>query len=485
MIDMAIVFSGYSFAFLLHTSVVFAALLIYAISTHTSGNRRHPSAAIAWVLMITLLPYAGLPLYLFVGTRKFVRPARHRSPPAQAFTPAPGVQGCAIATLEGMGLQAPVANRYVHFHLDGSVAWDEFAALVHTAQMQLDICTYILADDALGERVVALLEARAAAGVQIRLLLDAVGSWQTASTQVRRLRAAGVQVRWFMPLLHNPLRGRVNLRNHRKLAIADQQTVWSGGRNLADEYFTGNGRQPPWMDLSFTAEGPLAAQMQALFESHWHYNQGPRPPDDHQSATPPPMAGPQVPASAMARTSPEAQMHSTQLVPSGPDQAEDTFYGLLLTTLYRAQQRVLAVTPYFVPDDSLLKALCLAAQRGVQVELVVPARSNHRLADIARARALRDLVAAGAVVRLAPGMVHAKAVVADDAIALCGSLNLDARSLFLNFEVMVAFYDSQDIAAVTQWIDGNFHHLPAHQPSHASLLRDIGEGLVRWLGFQI
>ena len=475
---MASLFSGYSFAFLLHTAVVLAALLIYAISTHTSGQRRHPSAAIAWVLMITLLPYAGLPLYLFLGSRKFVRPARRAVGRPQPAALAPDLQGCAIATLEGMGLAAPVANQRVRFHRDGAAAWDEFAALVNSAQTQLDICTYILASDTLGERVVCLLEARAAAGVQIRLLLDAVGSWQTAAVHVRRLRAAGVDVRWFMPLLHNPLKGRVNLRNHRKLAIADQQMVWSGGRNLALEYFTGEHPQPPWVDLSFTVKGPLAAQMQALFESHWHYSQGPGQPDDRHNAAP--QTTPESPVTASALPA-----HSTQLVPSGPDQAEDTFYGLLLTTLYRAQRRVLAVTPYFVPDDSLLKALCLAAQRGVQVELVLPARSNHRLADIARARALRDLVAAGGVVRLAPGMVHAKAVVVDDSIALCGSLNLDARSLFLNFEVMVAFYDSEDISAVTQWLDGNFHHLPPHQPGHASLLRDVAEGLVRWLGFQI
>ena len=470
-------FSGYSFAFLLHTAVVLAALLIYAVSTHTSGQRRHPSAAIAWVLMITLLPYLGLPLYLFIGSRKFVRPARLAARPPQLSALAPGLQGCAIATLEGMGLAGPVANRRVRFHRDGSAAWDELAVLVNSAQTQLDICTFILANDTLGERVVCLLEARAAAGVQIRLLLDAVGSWQTAAVHVRRLRAAGVDVRWFMPLLHNPLKGRVNLRNHRKLAIADQQTLWSGGRNLAAEYFTGQHLQPPWIDLSFTVEGPLAGQMQALFESHWHYSQGPRRPDDQHSALPQAMPESQISTPAMT--------HRTQLVPSGPDQAEDTFYGLLLTTLYRAQRRVLAVTPYFVPDDSLLKALCLAAQRGVQVELVVPARSNHRLADIARARALRDLVAAGAVVRLAPGMVHAKAVMVDDTIALCGSLNLDARSLFLNFEVMVAFYDSDDISAVTQLLDTNFRQLPPHQPGQASLLRDIAEGLVRWLGFQI
>lgn len=478
---MAGLLSSYTLAFLLHTAVVLAALLTYAISTHTSGQRRHPSAAIAWVLMVTLLPYVGLPLYLLLGTRKFVRPVKHPRRPAQAPETASDLQGCAIATLQGMALAAPLSNQQIRFHRDGNAAWNEFAALVNRAQTQLDICTFILANDALGERVVRLLLARVAAGVHIRLLLDAVGSWQTANHQVNRLRAAGVRVHWFMPLLRNSLKGRVNLRNHRKLAIADQQTVWSGGRNLADEYFTGASLQPPWIDLSFTVEGPLAAQMQALFESHWHFSRGPGQPNDHPSATPPACAAhlDRRPLHTLS------QPHLTQLVPSGPDQAEDTFYGLLLTTLYRAQRRVLAVTPYFVPDDSLLKALCLAAQRGVQVELVVPARSNHRLADIARARALRDLVAAGAVLRLSPGMVHAKAVVVDDAIALAGSLNLDARSLFLNFEVMVAFYDRNDIIAVTQWIDENFHHLPHHQPAKASLLRDMSEGLVRWVGFQI
>ena len=171
--------------------------------------------------------------------------------------------------------------------------------------------------------------------------------------------------------------------------------------------------------------------------------------------------------------------------PSGPDQGQDTFYGLLLTTIFRAEKSVLAVTPYFVPDDALLTALCLAARRGVKVELVIPARSNHRLADLARARALRDLASAGGQIRLATGMVHAKALVIDDAIALCGSLNLDSRSLFLNFELMVAFYDQDDIDDVTQWMAENFGQLPSFTPRQASLTSDVAEGLVRWLGFQI
>lgn len=465
-------------AFVSHFALVLAGLLIYAVGTHARGQRRHPSAALAWVLTIALLPYVGLPLYLLLGTRKFARPSHT----PQRAVPAPredGLQACAIATLDGMGLAAPAASRRVRFHADGHAAWDELAALINNARERLDICTFVLGNDALGRRVARLLAERAAAGVRVRLLLDAVGSWRTSFAQVRHLRAAGVQVHWFMPLLHNPLRGRVNLRNHRKLAIADSRHLWSGGRNLAAEYFGGQHHRQPWIDLSFTLEGALAAQAQALFDGHWHYSRGPGVTDDNKTETP---IAPEPPEQAASGEPPQ---HLAQMVPSGPDQAEDTFYGLLLTTLFRAERRVLAVTPYFVPDDSLLTALCLAARRGVQVELVLPARSNHRLADIARARALRDLVAAGGQVRLTPGMLHAKAVVVDDALALCGSLNLDSRSLFLNFELMVAFYDSKDIAAVTQWIDGHFQGLPLHQPAQPSLLRDIAEGLVRWLGFQI
>ena len=461
---------------LTHVVFVLAALLIYAVSTHTSGQRRHPSAALAWVLIIALLPYVGLPLYLVLGQRKFARPARLAPAPSQP--PDNSLQNGAIATLRGMGLSPPVPNRHIGFHQDGPAAWDALAGLIESAQAQLDICTFVLGNDALGERLAALLERRAAAGVRVRLLLDAVGSWQTSARHVRRLRDAGVQVHWFMPLLHNPLRGRTNLRNHRKLAIADNQRLWTGGRNLAAEYFIPKGGTPPWIDLSFCLEGPLAAETRQIFESHWR--SGDPGGEAGDASSPPPV--PTLPAATDAR---DNGPHRAQLVPSGPDQAEDTFYGLLLTTLFRAQHRVVAVTPYFVPDDSLLTSLCLAARRGVQVELIMPARSNHRLADIARARALRDLVAAGGKVRLSPAMVHAKVVVVDDALAFCGSLNLDARSLFLNFELMVAFYSPEDIGTVTRWVDGQFNALPFFKPVRPSLLRDIAEGLVRWLGFQI
>jgi cardiolipin synthase len=466
--------ASYSTAWLVHVTLVLIGLVIYVMGTHASGQRRHPSAALAWVLTITLLPYIGLPLYILLGTRKTVRPARKAPPALSPYQP--DLQSCAIATLEGMGLAAPVANQDIRFHVDGQAAWEELLALIGGAQHTLDICTFLLANDSIGKRVVRLLEERARTGVQVRLMLDGFGSWETSRIKVHRLRVAGVQLHWYMPLLHNPLRGQINLRNHRKLVIADHQRLWSGGRNLAAEYFTGKHHQAPWIDMSFSVDGPLAAQAQDLFNSQW--------PLDQQ------------PGSASNCTGLESltdensivigpSQHLAQMVPSGPDQSEDTFYGLLLTALYRAEQRIRAVTPYFVPDDALLTALCLAARRGVKVELVVPRRSNHRLADIARARALRDLVAAGGRVLLVPGMVHAKAILVDDALAFCGSLNLDSRSLFLNFELMMAFYSRQDIAALSQWMDTHFNDLQELHPKKPSLLRDTGEGLVRWLGFQI
>ena len=195
--------------------------------------------------------------------------------------------------------------------------------------------------------------------------------------------------------------------------------------------------------------------------------------------------GPAAFAVRPSQPSSTAASHLAQLVPSGPDQTEDTVYALLLTAMFRARRRVLAVTPYFVPDEALLKAMRLAAQRGVQVELIVPQRSNHWLADISRGRALYDLAAAGAQVRLMPRMLHAKAIVIDDALALAGSVNLDARSLFLSFEMMIAFYSPADIRTLTDWIDSTFITAHPYHLRQRTLGTDIGEGLVRWLGFQI
>jgi cardiolipin synthase len=463
-----------------HVLFILFSLLVYAISSHLSHTRRHPSAAFAWVLLLVLLPYVGLPVYLLVGLRKYARPlARRPSQTAAAkdLPPADG-QDChwATATLAGLGLAPPQHNQRVVLHQDGLQALRELDRVIDSAQQRLDLCTYVLGNDAVAHHLLQLLVQAAQRGVQVRLLLDAVGSWRTSRRRLRQLRRAGVQVRLFMPLLHNPMRGRINLRNHRKLVVADGQRLWTGGRNLAQEYFLPHHKQPGWIDLTVTIEGALAQQAQQLFNACWRRHRG------HSRSLQRPLNN-RAPSAARSTG---ALQHCTQLIPSGPDLADDTVLSLLLTGLYQARQRIWAVTPYFVPDESLLTALRLAAIRGVEVNLLIPRRSNHWLADIVRQQPLRDLAAAGGRIWHLESMMHAKAVLIDDELALAGTLNLDARSLFLNFELMVAFYSKPDIAALQAWVEQCAAQAqPYTPPSRASLLRDIGEGMVRWLGFQI
>ena len=174
-----------------------------------------------------------------------------------------------------------------------------------------------------------------------------------------------------------------------------------------------------------------------------------------------------------------------QLVPSGPDQIDDTVQSIILSGCFIARRRILAITPYFVPDANLLIALSLAARRGVLVDLVMPARSNHRLADVARHRPLRDLATAGARVWLVPWMVHAKGIVIDDQLALAGSANLDLRSLFLNYELMVAFYEPTDVRRFAAWIEQERSSAVRFEPQPPGLVRDLFEGLLLWLAFQL
>ena len=176
---------------------------------------------------------------------------------------------------------------------------------------------------------------------------------------------------------------------------------------------------------------------------------------------------------------------SAQLIASGPDQVDDTVYSLLVTAAYRARQRIALATPYFVPDAALLTALCLAARRGVEVDLLLPARSNHRLSDVARRRALRTLAAAGARIWVVPHMLHAKLAVIDHTLALAGSTNLDSRSLFLNYELMVAFHERDAVGRFAAWFDREKEPAERIVLRRAGLVADVAEGLVLWLGFQL
>jgi cardiolipin synthase len=446
-----------------HLLIAVMAVLVYVVTTRARQDQRAPSSAIAWVMGLALLPYLVLPMYLAFGRRK-LRPG-----PLPRVKPGEPCQHWAAELADSFGLWPPAVTT-TRFHRDGAEARDALWATMAAARERLDVCTFIIGQDALGRAALQRLVGHAKAGVRVRLLLDGFGALMLPHRYFDELRAAGGEVAVFRPLLGLRRAGPRNLRNHRKLVIADDHLLWSGGRNLATEYFTGDTDKetPPWFDLSFVVDGPTAVAAARQFEQDWASVQLKRP--RHI----PPGAGPSPATGTL-----------TQFLPSGPDQSEDTAQAILVAACFRARSRILAITPYFVPNDALRDALRLAARRGVRVDIAIPRHSNHRLADMARSRAMRDLAGAGARFHMLPAMAHAKAVVVDDDLAMCGSINLDLRSLLLNHEASVLFYDPADVAWLAAWIEALAATGQPFDASPPGFARDIGEGLLLTVAFQL
>jgi len=442
-----------------HSLVIVVSVLTYVLTTRAERERRPPAIAIAWVLGMVAFPYLVFPMYLMFGRRKLPRRTSGWSG-RRSYA-----QHWAEDLIESFGLP-PAAPSRAAFHRDGAESHAGLVSILQGANRRLDICTYILGGDSLGREVTDLMMAGAARGVRVRFLIDGVGALQLPRARLRELRNAGVETAIFSPLLARKTPGPRNLRNHRKLAVADGERLWAGGRNLAAEYFMGGNGITPWLDLSFELAGPTAASAALQFEADWQAAGG-------RAAEILPMPAP-----------PYADGLS-QFLPSGPDQMEDTVHALLIDACFQATQRMLAVTPYFVPDVSLETAMRLAARRGVKIDLCIPAKSNHILADFVRNRSLRALSDAGVSIHLLPRMNHAKAVVFDDGIALCGSCNLDSRSLLLNYESMVVFYDAREIEWLADWIRALLPSAAAFDNRPPELWRDICEGLLLTVAYQL
>ncbi|MBM0104571.1 PLDc N-terminal domain-containing protein [Steroidobacter sp. S1-65] len=442
-----------------HFLVSAVALLVYILTSRASEQRRAPTSAIAWVLGLSLLPYLVLPLYLLFGQRK-LKPVA--IPYAGVVVEGPH---WAAELIESFGL-APPSICKIRMHADGVEARAALFKIIDEATRTLDVSTFIIGNDAFGSDIVARLARRAREGVEVRLMLDGFFAILAPRRYKRELTAAGAKVAVFRPFFSFRRLGPRNLRNHRKLVVADDRYLWCGGRNLAAEYFLGDARGRIWPDLSFDLEGPVAVAAGRQFDLDWSTTHPRLPLRERQAVT--------VEGGELA-----------QFLPSGPDQVEDTAQSLLIDGCYRARRRLLIVTPYFVPDDSLRAAMRLAARRGVKVTIAIPQRSNHLLADFVRSRPMRDLAAAGVEFRLLPQMVHAKAVVIDETLAMCGSINLDLRSLLLNHEAAVVFYGRPSIDWLAQWIAATAEQGYAYRAEPPSLLRDIAEGVLLTVAFQL
>lgn len=443
---------------LLQISLGIGVLFAVLLTGHILRQRRNPAATLAWVLFMIAFPLLAVPAYLSFGTRKL----RLRTP--QPSSPLADHDASPLdRLLDSAGIPPLRPGNRVSWHADGAHAHAELTRIVDGARASLDVLLFLLHEDRAGSSFIDALAARARGGVRVRVLLDGFGAFLLGRGAVHRLRAAGVEVVWFIPLLRRPFRARSNLRNHRKLVVADGETAWLGGRNVADAYFAD---ASVWADLSLSLAGPTVADLAQLYAHDWRFaSRQPREP-----------APPAPAAVASARA---------QLIAAGPDLARDTLHETLITLCFAARRRIVLASPYLVPDDSLQQALCLAARRGVAVTLLLPARSNHRLADVARGPYLRELAAAGVRVRLTrPGMFHVKAWLVDDD-ALAGSANLDLRSLFLNFELMCRVRGEAEIAWLDDWLARFDATATDASAAPVGALRELVEGVVLLTAFQL
>ena len=413
-----------------HLASVVTTVLVVSFLARILRDKRPQGSTLAWLLAVIAIPYVGIPLYLLIGPRKQLRTRKriYAEKEESARTIEPDVARLLCAD----GIRAPKDGNDVKLLETGEAAFAALLECIRAAKSSIRISTFILADDATGRAIVGALAEQARAGVQVHVLIDGFFAFRASRRRLSDLREAGAHVEVFAPIVHVPFRNSGNLRNHRKSAVFDGACAIVGGMNIAEEYMGARPLSTRWCDLCALVRGPAVADIADVFCSDWEF------------VTNAPLA---------PVTSAPGGGSRIQIVPSGPDSAADSFYEAILSACYAARERVWIATPYFVPDDALTRALCAAAHRGLDVRVIVPLRSNHRVADLAGGVSLRQVDAAGGRILTFPRMIHAKVVIVDDTLGVVGSANFDMRSLFLDYELSLFLYAGGDITALAAWFE--------------------------------
>jgi cardiolipin synthase len=392
-----------------------------------------PGASIAWLGIVFLHPIIGLSLYLLLGETRLGpgRVLRHdelvthyqltdfKETRAADLHPR-----CVAVARQAMkvGRMSVVAGSCVEFLGDSSVMVDRLTADIDAATSHVHLLYYIFKQDATGERVARSLENAAKRGVPCRVLADQFASRPIFRHKglAERLRTSGIEVAAAMP--SSPQRRR-DLRNHRKMAVIDNRVAFCGSQNLINPDYGGR-RGAPWVDLTGHFTGPVVAEFAAVFASDWAFETGnvldvPSPADIATIADGSPM----------------------QVVPTGPVSPEESYRRVLLGAIQLATERLILTTPYFCPDDPTMVSLLMAADRGVDISLILPEHPDHFFTASAGRAHYAALLHAGAKIFLyRPGLSHAKLTTVDNTLGIIGSANLDIRSFHLNFELSTLLY---------------------------------------------
>jgi cardiolipin synthase A/B len=405
-------------------------LVASAVTVHVLLYKRNIGTSISWMGIAWLSPFIGALLYFALGINRVKRRAqrlwRKRVPTYAVASPKPGLGDIdpltpleyAIGRLTGLPSES---GNDAGLFRNGDDAYPAMIAAIERAEKTVGLSSYIFRADSSGQKFIDALVRAKGRGVEVRVLIDGVGSGYFWSGTYVALKRAGVPVARF---LHSYFPWRtpfLNLRNHRKILVVDGRLAFVGGINIGDENVQASTPKHPVRDTHFSIEGPVVEQIVEAFADDWLFETGEKLPDEGW-----------FPA-----LSPRGKLLA-RAVASGPDEHLEQIEFAALHAISCARESIRIVTPYFLPPDVLTTALGLAAMRGLIVDIVVPEHSNHAVLDWARRVPMRVMMEAGCRVWLRPAPFdHSKLMSIDDSWSMIGSANWDTRSFRLNFELNV------------------------------------------------
>ena len=425
---------------------------------HMLYQRRSPQSLSTWLLTIILLPYIGVLIYFFFGLRKSYSKRfklKITQDPVTKIKPDKGLQYELDNLMINDHIAGTTENNNISLIDSDTEAFTILMQQIRQAKQQILLETYVFELDATGKHLLQELTKKAKQGVDVYFLIDAIGSFRASLNKkaFHELKRAGGKVAFFQPIWPNIITSQINLRNHRKIYLFDQSILLTGGLNISNDYLGEDTDKIRWIDLLFKIEGPACFHYQNIFNADWLF--------------------------ATQEERPQAQLPAKlshgeilQSIPSGPDIASDTLYEALLHCIYHAQKSIKIATPYFIPDNNVMRALMIAVKRGVRVSVLTPLKSDHWIFDFGRSSYMRELYDAGANMMYYKGnMLHAKLIIFDDNVAMSGSANFDYRSLFLNYEMVHFLYCKATINKLSAWYEKNTIEAQAYQPTNSKASR--------------
>ncbi len=420
-------------------------------------QRKEPMAMLSWLLAILFLPYIGMVLYWILGSNWVVRRTKRRRKrvahliakiEAWADQQAGGASReeqpdlpddlRAIAKLGRRLADLPaVGGNQVEIFQEANATFAALEAAIRQARHHIHAEYYIWRPDETGIHFRDLLIEKARAGVQVRLLLDAVGCFWITRKFTQPLLDAGARVAYFLPLRLLRRKLSPHMRNHRKIVVVDGRVAFLGSQNIGDEYRGRLRKLSPWYDTHMYVAGPAALFVQRTFAEDWLF------------ATREDLTGeeffpqPERPGSSIV-----------QILPTGPDQNISPLEQIVFAAVSSARRQIRIATPYFVPGPALRMAFTHACSRGVQVELVLPTRSDALIVLWAGRSFYEELIERGVkIYEYDGGVLHSKLMTVDHRWCMVGSANMDVRSFRLNFEITALVYDQNVTAELANSID--------------------------------